>query len=87
MKTGQPDVKHQRLADTQSVRLTATLLLEVDVVLLPEPGVGQVAWVRLGLAGEECILGDVDGDVLRRRDDIGRPCAGEKDQTVQMQMR
>lgn len=50
-----------------------TLLLEVDVVLLPEPGVGQVARVRLRLAGEECILGNVDGDVFRRRDDVGRP--------------
>lgn len=57
---------------------TATLLLEVDVVLPPEPGVGQVARVRLGLAGEECILGNVDGDVLWRRDDVGRPCAGKR---------
>lgn len=63
------------------MKLAATLLLEVDVVLLPEPGVGQVARVRLGLAGEECILRNVDGDVLRRRDNVGRPCA-EKDQTV-----
>lgn len=50
-----------------------TLLLEVDVVLLPEPGVGQVARVRLCLAGEECILGYVDGDVFGRRDDVRRP--------------
>lgn len=65
------------LCTTPDPLSNATLLLEVDVVLLPEPGVGQVARVRLGLAGEECILGNVDGDVLRRRDDVGRPC-GEK---------
>lgn len=41
-----------------------TLLLEVDVVLLPEPSVGQVARIGLGLAGKECILGNVDGDVF-----------------------
>lgn len=50
-----------------------TLLLEVDVVLLPEPGVGQVAGIRFSLAGEECILGYVDGDVFGRRDDVWRP--------------
>lgn len=40
-----------------------TLLLEEDVVLLPEPGVGQVARVGLGVAGEEGVLRDVDCDV------------------------
>lgn len=74
MTTGRPDVNHKRQAETQTVNCRATLLLEVDVVLLPEPGVGEVARVRLGLAGEQCILGNVDGDVLRRRDDVGRPC-------------
>lgn len=33
-----------------------TLLLEEDVVLLPEPGVGQVTRVGLRLAGEEGVL-------------------------------
>lgn len=42
-----------------------TLLLEEDVVLLPEPGVGQVARIGLRLAGEEGILRDVHCDVLR----------------------
>lgn len=37
-----------------------TLLLEEDVIFLPKPGVGQVAWIRFCLAGEECILGYVD---------------------------
>lgn len=55
------------------VNLIITLLLEVDVILLPEPGVGQVARIRLRLAGEECILGYVDGDVLRWRHDVRRP--------------
>lgn len=42
-----------------------TLLLEVDVVLLPVPGVGQVARVRLCLARKLGILGYVNSDVLR----------------------
>lgn len=42
-----------------------TLLLEEDVVLLPEPGVGQVARVGLCLAGEEGVLRDVHCNVLR----------------------
>lgn len=46
-------------------------LLEVDVLLLPVPQVGEVPWVRLGLAGEQRILGDVDRDVLRRGNDEG----------------
>lgn len=41
-----------------------TLLLEEDVVLLPEPGVGQVTRVGLRLAGEEGILRDVHCNVL-----------------------
>lgn len=55
-----------------------TLLLEVDVILLPEPGVGQIARIRLCLAGEECILGYVDSDVFWRGDDIWRPCEKQK---------
>lgn len=66
-------VSLRRSSRSADVNLIITLLLEVDVVLLPEPGVGQVARVRLRLAGEECILGNVDGDVFRRRDDVGRP--------------
>lgn len=50
----------------------ANSLLEVDVLLLPVPQVGEVPGVRLGLAGEERILGDVDRDVLRRGNDEGR---------------
>lgn len=41
-----------------------TLLLEEDIVLLPEPGVSQVARVGLRLAGEEGILRNVHCDVL-----------------------
>jgi len=41
-----------------------TLLLEKDVVLLPEPGVGQVARIGLRLAGEEGVLRDVHRYVL-----------------------
>ena len=48
------------------------LLLEEDVILLPEPGVGQVSRVGLCLAGEESVLRDVDCDVLRRGDDERR---------------
>ena len=48
------------------------LLLEEDVVLLPEPGVGQVARVGLGLAGEEGVLGNVYRDVLWWRNDERR---------------
>ena len=54
-------------------KLIMTLLFEVDVVLLPKPGVGQVAGIRFCLAGEQCILGDVDSDVFRRSDDVWRP--------------
>lgn len=42
-----------------------TLLLEVDVVFLPEPSVGQVARIRLCLARKLGILGYVNSDVLR----------------------
>lgn len=48
-------------------------LLEVDVLILPVPGVGEVAGIRLCPAGKQSILGDVDGDVLRRGNDEGRP--------------
>ena len=41
-------------------------LLEVDVLILPVPGVGEVAGVGLRPAGEQRVLGDVDSDVLRR---------------------
>jgi len=50
----------------------ANSLLEVDVLLLPVPQVGEVPRVRLGLAGEQCILRDVHRDVLRRGNDEGR---------------
>lgn len=53
--------------------LIITLLLEVDVILFPEPGVGQVARIRLRLAGEECILGYVYGDVFWRWHNVWRP--------------
>ena len=46
------------------VNLIITLLLEVDVILFPKPGVGQVARIRLRLAGEECILGYVYSHVF-----------------------
>lgn len=60
----------------------ANSLLEVDVLLLPVPQVGEVPGVRLGLAGEERILGDVDRDVLRRGNDEGRSWrGGEKNVT------
>ena len=49
-----------------STEVIITLLLEVDVILLPEPGVGEVAGIGLRLAGEEGILGYVDGDVFWR---------------------
>ena len=49
------------------------LLLEEDVILLPEPGVGEVSRVRLGLTGEECILGYVYSDVFRWRHNVWRP--------------
>lgn len=58
--------------------LAANSLLEVDVLLLPVPQVGEVPGVRLGLAGEERILGDVDRDVLRRGNDEGRSWRGER---------
>ena len=48
-------------------------LLEVDILILPVPGVGEVAGVGLCPAGEQRVLGDVDSDVLRRGDDEGRP--------------
>lgn len=51
-----------------------TLLLEEDIIFLPEPGVRHVARIRLGLTGEECILGYVDGYVLWRGDDKWRSC-------------
>ena len=51
-----------------------TLLLEIDVVFLPEPGVGKVAGIRLRLAREQGILGNVYSDVLWRRDDVRRAC-------------
>lgn len=41
-----------------------TLLLEEDVVLLPEPAVGQVARVGFRLAGEEGVLRNVHCNVL-----------------------
>lgn len=67
-------------------RRGALLLLEEDVVLLPEPCVGQVARVGLRLAGEEGVLGDVDRDVLWWRDDEGWACGsvdtGEQKITV-----
>lgn len=54
-------------------------LLEVDVLLLPVPQVGEVPGIRLGLAGEQRILGDVDRDVLRRGNDKGRSWRGEEE--------
>lgn len=48
-------------------------LLEVDILILPVPGVGEVARIRLCPAGKQSILGDVDGDVLRRGNNEGRP--------------
>lgn len=48
-----------------------------DVAAALEPGVGEVSWVRLSLARQEGILGDVNGDVLRRHHDDGRPCKAE----------
>ncbi len=42
-----------------------TLLLEVDVVFLPVPGIGQVARIRFCLARKLGILGYVNSDVLR----------------------
>lgn len=53
--------------------LVMDLLLKVDVILLPKPGVGQVAGIRFSLAGEESILGYVDSDVFWWRDDVWRP--------------
>lgn len=60
------------------VNLIITLLLEVDIVFFPEPGVGQVARIRLRLAGEECILGYVYSDVFWWRDDVWRPWERQK---------
>lgn len=60
------------------IPLAANSLLEVDVLLLPVPQVGEVPGVRLGLAGEERILGDVDRDVLRRGNNEGRSWSGER---------
>lgn len=51
-----------------------TLLLEEDIVLLPEPGVGQVAGVGLRLASEEGVLRDVHCDVHWRCHDEWRAC-------------
>lgn len=65
-------------ACSPEVNSIITLLLEVDVILFPEPGVGQVARIRLRLAGEEGILGYVDGDVFRWRDDVRRPWETQK---------
>lgn len=48
-----------------------------DVAAALEPGVGEVSWVRLSLACQEGILGDVNGDVLRWHHDDGRPCEAE----------
>lgn len=47
------------------VNLIITLLLEVDVIFFPKPGVGQVARICFCLAGEECILGYVYSHVFR----------------------
>lgn len=55
-----------------------TLLLEEDIIFLPEPGVRHVARIRLGLTGEECILGYVHGYVLWRGDDKWRSCKPKK---------
>lgn len=56
------DSEHRRTKLT--VRMV--LLLEEDVVLLPEPGVGQVARIGLCLAREEGVTGDVHCDVFWR---------------------
>lgn len=57
----------------ERVRAGCCSLLEVDVLILPVPGVGEVAGIRLCPAGKQSILGDVDGDVLRRGNNEGRP--------------
>lgn len=56
----------------------AYLLLEVDVFILPIPGVGEVAGICLCPAGEQSILGYVDSDVLRRGNYEGRPWGKRK---------
>lgn len=50
-----------------------------DVAAALEPGVGEVSRVRLGLARQEGILGDVDGDVLGWHQDDGGPCSVERE--------
>lgn len=55
----------KRKAEEQTImNMIITLLLEEDVVLLPEPGVCQVARIGFRLAGEEGILRDVHRYVL-----------------------
>lgn len=60
------------------VNLIITLLLEVDVVLFPKPGVGEVAWICLCLAGKECILGYVYSDIFWWWNDVWRPWKKQK---------
>lgn len=45
------------------MNMIITLLLEEDVVLLPQPGERQVARIGLGTAAEECVLRDVHRDI------------------------
>lgn len=57
-------IEHKQCMNGSTGNSIITLLLEVDVVLLPIPGVGQVCRVCLCLAGEECVLRYVYSYVL-----------------------
>lgn len=46
-----------------------------DIAAALEPGVGEISWVRLSLARQKGILGDIDGDVLGWHHDDRWPCS------------
>lgn len=52
--------------------------MKVDVLILPIPGVSEVARIRLRPAGKQSILGYVDSDVLRRGHYERRPWGHRK---------